>query len=936
MADTKNYGLKGVGDDVQYGKAGPRINLDTGNFEARNATDAAYVNFRVLDPVVDADAATKLYVDNVAAGLDPKENVTCATTGNIGTYNSSGGAAGNGQLTSVPATIDGVTLAEGDRVLVKDQSTATQNGIYVVTATTTTLDRADDHNSNAEVSAGNFTFVAEGTNNANSGWVLQGPDPLTINTSNLNWVLFSTSSDLVAGNGLVKNGNALDLDFSELTSASTIALADELIFQDATVESRITVQNFLNDRDIPYGITGTGLLTRTGEDTYAQRTITASAVAGEEGITITNGNGVSGNPTIGVDIVGQTNLVTDDVDDADELLLYHSVAGGTEGVGNYAVTALKLKNYMNAGTSTSSITAGDSTLQVTDAGTGQMEFNIDGGSQQVLITAATSTFNNDVNISTGNTLTVVDLTNNDVLIAGTGGLVEDSGGALTFDGSTLALTGDATISQSVYLTQQAAAGADTADDGQIWVQDDTPNTLMFTDDAGNDFTVNNVLEIEYIYSSAVTSTDPGAGVLNFDSVTIGSITTLYIDDVDATGRDNSFLLANLAIGDLLTFRSASDPADYIVATITSVTDSTGFWTIGLSLAHTGTIFTNNDKLRLAVEWQSQGSTSNILVTDDSADTTTYPVFVNDATGSQAPKTDASAYTYNASTGQLAATSFIASSLTDNDVLVAGTGGVIEDSAGLFTWSGTILALTGAMDITGDLDVDNVNINGNTISITDTNGNLTIQPNGTGQITLANGSGEEVLEIQDTASAVNGLAITAGATGNPAQITTGTGSEANIDIGFLTNGTGVLSVTAGSGNYEDNVTADDDIPNKKYVDDAIAATGGSGTVDTVTGTIDLTSATAQNIGAAAGIPAGATVLSVLVDVTVASDAATTVTVGRSGAAASYMAATENDPQVTGIYIADGRTVEGSAQQAQATVATAGTVGSATCIITFRHA
>ena len=114
-------------------------------------------------------------------------------------------------------------------------------------------------------------------------------------------------------------------------------------------------------------------------------------------------------------------------------------------------------------------------------------------------------------------------------------------------------------------------------------------------------------------------------------------------------------------------------------------------------------------------------------------------------------------------------------------------------------------------------------------------------------------------------------------------------------------------------------------------------GGFGTVDTVTGTVDLTSATAQNIGAAAGIPASATILSVLLDVTTISDAATTVTVGdATNGAASYMDATENDPQVLDVYIADGRLANAAAaRQAQATVATAGTVGSATCIITFRH-
>jgi hypothetical protein len=933
MADTKNYGLKGVGDDVQFGKAGGRFVFNTGASDFRATTDGTTLaHLQVLTPVSDTDAATKLYVDSTAQGLDFKESCRCATTATTGTYNSTGGTAGNGQLTAVAASIDGVTVAQGDRVLIKDHSTAAANGIYEVQATTTTLNRAADSDSDAEVTAGNFTFIEEGTVNADAGFVLQGPDPLTVGTgggSDMNWVLFSTSSDIVAGTGLAKTGNVLDLDFSELTSAATIATADELIFQDGTVESRITVANFLADRDIVTA-TANGVLVRTANDTYASRTLTASAVAGDEGISIVNGDGVSGNPTIGLDILGQTNLTTDDVDDADELILYHSVAGGTEGVGNYAITATKLKSYMNAGTSATSITELNTTLAVSDSGT-------DG---TLTYTADTTQNGLNLTIATGGTLTVTDLTNNDVLIAGTAGLIEDSGGNLTFDGTTLAVTGAATVStdltvtESVYLIEQAAAGADTATRGQIWVRDDAPNTLMFTDDAGNDFTAHNVLEIDYAYSSTVTAADPGAGTLRFDSVTIGSITTLYIDDLDNTARDNSFLLANLAIGDVLTFRSASDPADYIVASASSVTDSTGYWTIGLTLIHTGTIFTNGDLLRISVEWQSQGGTAdNIVVADDSADTTTFPVFVNDATGAQAPKTDASAYTYNASTGQLAATSFIASSLTNNDVLIAGTSGLIEDSAGNLTFDGTTLAVTGA------ITVDEITIDADTISNNTADQPIIIRPNGTGSIIFQNGSSEEILELNDTASAVNGLALSAGATGVPPTITTGTGAEANIDIGFLTNGTGVLSVTAGSGNYEDNVTAADDIPNKQYVDDAVAATGGSGTVDTIIESISLATPGVLTIGAADGIPANCTILSTTCDITTIADTAVTITVGdTTNGAASYMAASENDPEVQDIYIADGRLLNGgAARQANATIGGVdGTVGNATIIITFRHA
>jgi len=891
-----------------------------------------------------------------------------------------------------------------------------------------TLDRATDSDSDAEVSAGNFTFIEEGAVNADAGFVLQGPDPLTTGSggTDMNWVLFSTSSDIIAGTGLLKTGNVIDLDFSQLTSASVIAVADELIFQDAGVESRITVTNFLADRDIVTA-TANGMLARTANDTYASRTLTASAVAGDEGISIVNGNGVSGNPTIGLDILGQTNLVTDSVDDADELILYHSIAGGSEGLGNYAVTASKLKTYMNAGTSATSISELDSILAVSDSGTdGTLTWTAD---NVIQFTVDDTTFaivdGLDITMATGSTITVADLTNNDVMIVGTAGLIEDSGGNLTFSGSELAVTGslksslltdndvliagasgivedsggnltfngttfavtgaatvstDLTVGESVYVTQQAAAGGDTAQDGQIWVRDDAPNTLMFTDDVGNDFTANNVLEIEYEYSSATTTTDPGPGILNFNSITIGSITTLYIDDTDNTGRINDFLFDALSVGDVLTFRSASDDTDYILASVSSVTDSTGWWTIGLTLINTGLIFTNGDPIRIGVEWQSQGVSAvpTLITVADSSNATASIAFFESPTGDLGPKTD-SQLTYNATTGVVTANVFsgdltidgsafvtvdTAGQFTDDDVTLM-TAAAVNDRIESFGYSTTVGTITGTvadnqvaigtgassldssanltfngttLTVAGVLIIDEITIDGDTISNNTTDQPLILNPNGTGSIIFNDGGGDPILELNNTVSAVNGLAISAGATGNPAQITTGTGSEANIDIGFLTNGTGAVSVVAGSGNYEDNVTADDDIPNKKYVDDAIALTGGSGTLDSVTGTVDLTSATAQNIGAATGIPIAATILSVTLDVTTLSPSATTVTVGdATNGAASYMAAAENDPEIQDIYIADGRLLNGgAARQAQATVATPGASGAATCIITFRHA
>ena len=123
---------------------------------------------------------------------------------------------------------------------------------------------------------------------------------------------------------------------------------------------------------------------------------------------------------------------------------------------------------------------------------------------------------------------------------------------------------------------------------------------------------------------------------------------------------------------------------------------------------------------------------------------------------------------------------------------------------------------------------------------------------------------------------------------------------------------------------------------EVLDSALLTAGSAaGALISVIGTVDLTSATAQNIGAATGIPASATVLSVTLAVTTASDAATTVAIGDvTNGSASYMAASENFADSVGIYVADGFLLNGAgARQAQATVSTAGTVGTATCVITL---
>lgn len=141
------------------------------------------------------DAANKAYVDAARSGLDVKQSVRVATTADI--------------TLSGTQTIDGVAVIAGDRVLVKNQSTATDNGIYVVAAGA--WSRASDADSDAEVTPGLFTFVEEGTVNADSGWVLSTNAPVSLGSTNLTFAQFSGTGQITAGDGLTKTGNTIDI-----------------------------------------------------------------------------------------------------------------------------------------------------------------------------------------------------------------------------------------------------------------------------------------------------------------------------------------------------------------------------------------------------------------------------------------------------------------------------------------------------------------------------------------------------------------------------------------------------------------------------------------------------------------------------------------------------------------------------------------------------
>lgn len=179
------------------------------------------------DPTQALQLATKQYVDAVAEGLHVHASCSAATpnslaalTGGTVTYNNGTAGVGATLTLSVPLTIlDGYTLQNGNRILVKNEATQANNGIYTWATGGTVLTRATDFDTPTEIASGDFTFVTYGTLYANTGWVQIDP-VTTVGTDPIVWQQFSGAGTYTAGTGLTLTGSQFSITNTGVSAAT--------------------------------------------------------------------------------------------------------------------------------------------------------------------------------------------------------------------------------------------------------------------------------------------------------------------------------------------------------------------------------------------------------------------------------------------------------------------------------------------------------------------------------------------------------------------------------------------------------------------------------------------------------------------------------------------------------------------------------------------
>jgi len=560
-------GTDTVGNYVESLVAGTGVTLTNNSGEGATPTIAIGQSVGTTDsptfakvtlsgtPSASTDATTKSYVDNIAAGINFHDAVNLATAAalpNSPTYNN--GTSGEGATltatTNARLQVDGTNASNGNRILVKDQATPQNNGVYVVTvqgsvSTTYQLTRATDFDSvNNYIEPGDAFFVLDGAINAGNGFIVNSIGTAEnqsgtgtigrhiLGTDEVNFTQFTGTATITAGNGLSKSGNILSIN-----TATVATLSDAQTLTNKTLTSP-TINNptitgvspvVTLDGDLSGSLTltnlGSGTLTATiqpnsvalGTDTTGD--YVAGLVAGT-GVTLSNNSGETATPTIAI---GQ--------------------AVGTDSTVTFAGVTAPLTGNVTGNADTATTLATSRTIELTGDVTGSASFN---GSANASITATiqpnsvalgtdtTGNYVSDVSAGTGVTVTHTPGEGSSPTIAI--GQAVGTGSSVTFASVTAPLTGNVTgnadtattlaTSRTIELTGDVTGSAsfDGSANASITATIAANSVALGTDTTGN-------------YVSDVTG---GTGVTVTHTPGEGSSPTIAIGQAVGTGSTVTF------------------------------------------------------------------------------------------------------------------------------------------------------------------------------------------------------------------------------------------------------------------------------------------------------------------------------------------------------------------------------------------------------------
>jgi len=1024
MSNVKNFGLIGVGADLQFGKAGTHLvnNAGTFNFKAANgSTDAALTAAGITSSAGNVTLTTGDLVLTDTAGVLTVGTDTTLSRAQAGVFRFNGTAAvvmPAGTTGQEPGTqIAGMFRYNSTLGAMEYSNGTSWFPLSSSAALQTEIDNIETSLGGAIDSSGNF--IPGGFTGAVIGTVAS----------------FTEAIQNVANYALSKD--TLDEIFLQ-TGAGKVIYSNGTSWQQALPGSTSGVQKWDAGLDNLAALAGTGIVVETADGVFANRTLVAPAA----GITITDADGVAGNPTFALanDLAALEGLTTTGyiVRTGDGTATTRSmnvvsgdlvITGDASGVstdttfglatvtqaatGNFVkvtldtkgrvtgntpvvaadITALVDATYVNVtgDTMTGSLTMAtgthitltDDPVNPTDAANKNYVDNaVTGLTWKTAVLAATTTngtfataFANGqvidgVTLATNDRILIknqTDQTQNGIYIvqasgapvrssdANTGPELDSAAvfvqtGTANADSGWVQVTSNVTIGTSNIVWQQfSGAGAYTSGvgiditgnvistrlgagigelpTGEIGVDlyDPTNGAVILTTDGTTPSTATGAqLYLKLDAAGALAQTSSGLKI-NANSVT----NAMIVNDTMVVNGDTGS--GSLALGGTLEVKGTSTQG-----IVTSV-NGTGTFTVTASNASSSqkgvatfdatefTVTTGNVVLGTVPIGKLSASTITFAGNTGTPDAVALGETVTISSADSAITTTAGANsisiqlnTVDVPHGGTGATSF-----TANQILFGNGTSAIQSDAGLTFTPGSPVATLAMGGATGLTLTTNATSHDVTLTAAGSNADIVLVPTGTGSVVVGPVGAGLIQSDAATALTVRG--------NTTLTLESGTGSTTMVLPSGTSNKVTVSGPTAAD--YATGLAAAD-LVNKQYVDGAIATGASAGSVKAVTATVSLASAGTVNVGAA--LPAGATILSVKVNVTAADTATGTLQIGKSGGG-QYMATTENDTQTTGLYLAETYVVEAGSVQVQATVGgTPGGSGSAQVFVEYKVA